>query len=177
MAVFRAQVFFNQGTAAKWSNVYHLVATTLPIARDSTLTMLPFLRDLLNTACNLRSILVSDLANDDFSEVVHNVAGTDTGAGTLLPFFNSIKFLIQPANLGRADIKFIKGLLTEDVHTSGTVGVANAAAYDEIFQDMIDAMITNTTPLCSQDGALWETVSVQPAVQMRQMHRRRRPAA
>jgi len=39
---------------------------------------------------------------------------------------------------------------------------------------MIDDMTTNSTPLCDESGLAWGSASVQPAVQMRQMHRKRK---
>jgi hypothetical protein len=39
---------------------------------------------------------------------------------------------------------------------------------------MIDDMTANGTPLCTDNGQAYTTAQVQPAVQMRQMHRKRR---
>jgi hypothetical protein len=175
MAVFRVQVFYERGTSDKWTNVYHVSADSLLEARDNfSAVAVPFLLDLLNTACSIAKILVSDLTTDDFSEEALNQAGTSSSGGTLLPLFNSVKALIQPANLGRADYKFFKGYLTEDLHSNGALGVGVSATVDGIVTDMIDAMIAATAPLCSENGDLWVSASVQERVQMRQMHRRRR---
>lgn|SRR5215207_236790 len=176
MATFRLQVFYTEGSANKWSNVYHLIADDINIAAAAFLTMLPSLLDLLNDSCLLNRILVSSLVNDDFVEVVHNETGDNIASGTLLPLFNSIKVLIQPDNLGRPDIKFLKGYLTEDKHSHFELASGVATAVDVAFQGMIDDMVTNATPLCSEDGSVWVSASVQPAVQMRQQHRRRRRA-
>lgn len=172
--MFRQQVFFENSALGKWSNVYHVDAANITAASASMLTALPGLRGMLNTACTLTRILTSDPASDDFIEVVHNELGTNGGGGTLLPLFNSVKALIQPDNLGRPDVKFLKGLITEDMQASGLLTNVVAVGLDVIFQDMIDDMITNTIPFCSENGDLWVSVSIQVPIQMRQMHRRRR---
>jgi hypothetical protein len=175
MATFRVQVFYEKGSEAKWTNVYHVAADTLLEARDNfSAVAVAFLLDLLNTTCSIAKILVSDPLTDDFSEEQLNQSGTSSSGGTLLPLFNSVKVLVQPANLGRADYKFLKGYLTEDLHSAGQLGTGVAATVDGIFTSMIADMIAATAPLCSENGDLWVSASVQNAVQMRQMHRRRR---
>lgn len=175
MAVFRVQVFYEKGDIAKWTNVYHVSADTLLEARDNfSAVAVAFLLDLLNTTCLIRKILVSSLTSDDFSEEPLNEAGTSSSGGTLLPLFNSVKVLIQPANLGRADYKFFKGYLTEDLHSAGFLGTGVSSTVDGIVTSMITDMIAASAPLCSENGDLWVSPSVQEAVQMRQMHRRRR---
>jgi len=173
--VFRTQVFYSHPSLGKWSNVYHVSAADLLTARDAFVgNVEPDLLDILNTACTLIGLLVSALDSDEFSELTLNDAGNDTGSGTLLPLFNSVKVSIQPANLGRPDVKFIKGYLTEDTHSTGMVSGGALSAVEAKFVSFITAMDTNTTPLVSEDGSEWVAASAQPEVQMRQMHRRRR---
>jgi hypothetical protein len=174
MTIFRSQIFFSCDTFLKWSNVYHVSASTLAIASSSWLTALPFLVDLLHDTCLLERILTSSLTTGDFIQTVYNETGDDVSGGTLLPLYNAVKVLVQPANLGRPDVKFLKGFLTEDKHSQFELASGVATAVDVIFQNMIDAMTANTTPLTSENGDLWVSSSVQPAVQMRQLHRRRR---
>lgn len=174
MAIFRSQVFYSCNTINKWSNVYHVSASTLAIASASWLTALPFLVDLLNDSCLLERILVSSLTDGSFIQTIYNETGDDVSGGTLLPLWNSVKVLIQPNNAGRADVKFLKGFITEDKHSLFNLSSGVSTAVDVLFQNMIDAMTTNSTPLTSANGDLWVSASVQPSVQMRQMHRRRR---
>jgi hypothetical protein len=174
MAVFRSQVFFSCDTVRKWSNVYHVSATTLAIAAASWATALPSLLDMLADACQLDRILVSSLTDGSFIQTVYNQAGTSVSGGTLLPLFNSAKVVIQPNNAGRPDVKFIKGWLTEDRHSAFNILAPSRTFLDTAMTNMISDMSTNTTPLVSENGDLWVSPSVQEAVQMRQMHRRRR---
>jgi len=175
VAIFRTQVFYSHPSLGKWSNVYHVSAANLLTARVAFEgNVVPELLQILNTACTLIGLLVSALDSDDFSELALNLPGEDAGGGTLLPLFNSVKVLIQPANLGRPDVKFVKGFLTEDTHSAGSCTSGAQTAVDAAFTTFIGAMDLNTTPLVSEDGAEWVSASVQGAVQMRQMHRRRR---
>jgi len=155
--------------------VYHVSAADLLTARDAFVgNAVPELLDILNTACTLIGLLVSALDSDQFSELTLNEGGADSSGGTLLPLFNSVKVIIQPTNLGRPDIKFIKGYLTEDTHSTGIVSSGAQTTIETAFVNMITAMDTNTTPLVSEDGSEWVVGITQAAVQMRQLHRRRR---
>lgn len=155
--------------------MYHVSAANLLTAREAFAgNVVPELLQILNVACELIGLLVSALDSDDFSELALNETGLDNPGGTLLPLFNSVKVLVQPTNLGRPDVKFIKGYLTEELHASGLVSSGAASQVDSSFTTFIGAMDLNTTPLTSEDGAEWVSASVQNAVQMRQMHRRRR---
>jgi hypothetical protein len=175
MAVFRVQVFYQKGPNEKWSNVYHVSSDTLIEARDNfSGVAVPFLLDLLCDNCSIVKLLVSSLTTDDFAEEPVNQAGTVSPGGTLLPLFNSVKVLIQPANLGRADYKFYKGYLSEDRQSNGALGIGVSSTVDGIVTSMVGDMIAAGAPLCSENGDLWVSVSVQEEVQMRQMHRRRR---
>lgn len=175
MAVFRAQYFFEVTGLGKWTNVYHISADSLIDARDGGQAVLvPSLLAILHPDGVLHKLLVSDPLSDDFSEVAIESAGTSSDSGSLLALFNCIKVLFQPADLGRPDIKFIKGYLTESLQVDGMVEPTAAAGVDSTLTTALADMLDNGTPLCSQNGALWGNVSVQAAVQMRQLHRRRR---
>lgn len=175
MTVFRAQVFYSLGVRGKWTNVYHISATSLIDARDGIVaTGVPLLLSALATSAQIDKVLVSDLATDDFTDNAINDAGTFADSGSLLPLYNSVKVLFQPSNLGRPDLKYIKGVVGENTQSSGTLEPAFITTIDGIFSDLVSDMLSNDTPLCSEDGSLWGNVSVQPEVQMRQMHRKRK---
>jgi len=92
----------------------------------------------------------------------------------MLPLFNSIKVLFTSAALGRPDFKFLKGIMTEDANEGGFVASSVKTAVLTAFASMISDMSTSSAPLCSETGDEWSGISVQDAVQMRQMHRRRK---
>ena len=177
MAVYRAQVFYSLGVRGKWTNVYHISSDTLINARNDLVNVgVPHLKDALATSAQIDKILVSDPTTDDFSEVPINEAGTFADSGSLLPLFNSVKVLFQPATLGRPDLKYIKGVVGENTQTSGTLDGGFISTIDTIFSDLVEDMLGTDSPLCSENGDLWGNVSVQPEVQMRQMHRKRKKA-
>lgn len=177
MATFRVQFFYERGSNEKWSNVWHVDATSLSVARLAAgNVMLAPLLSLLDSTCKITKLLVSDLASPAFVEVAVNSNGTSSSGGTLLPLFNSVKAFFQTAASGRPDYKFLKGLLTEDQHAGGFLATGVGTSIDTILTNMLTAMTTNGTNLVSENGDLWSSPSVQDFVQMRQMHRRRKKA-
>jgi len=175
MPVFRVQVFYQRGLNEKWTNVYHVQGTDLLDVSGAVVgDMEPHLLALLDSSCTLVKYLISDPATGDFQDVPRNSTGTSTASGDLLPLFNSMKAFFQPNNLGRPDYKYYKGFVTESIQTSGNLLSGTINTVDTILTDMLADMTTAGTPLVSEDGATWSAPSVQTAVQMRQMHRRRR---
>lgn len=177
MALFRVQVFYERGIGEKWTNVWHCDAADIIAANNAFVTeMEPQLLAMLDSSCNLVKYLVSDPASDAFVIDPRNEAGTSTGSGDLLPLYNTAKVYFDPAGFGRPDYKFFKGFVTESLQTSGVL-LSTAQTYiDTACTAMITDMAANSTPLVSDEGDEYSNASVQPAVQMRQMHRRRKKA-
>ena len=175
MAVFRIQANYLFGTTGKWSNVWHCTADTIGdvIVAVDTVMKGPLL-SALSTACTLVSFLVSDPDGPAFLTVTENAAGTNGDTGTLLPLFNSAKVLFPAADLGRPDLKYIKGFVGENTQTAGVLDSGFVTALDNIITGMLEDMDANGTPLGNESGVAYSVASVQPAVQMRQMHRKRR---
>lgn len=175
MAVFRVQVFYSRGVTGKWTNVWHVDGASIPdVANSFSATAVPDLLPLLDSSCQLVRYLVSDLAGVQFDSVDINEAGTSTASGDMLPLFNSVKVLLNDGQLGRPDLKYLKGLVTESVQTGGELNATFVSAVDVLVTTLLSDMSANATPLCSEDGNEYVTASVQPAVQMRQMHRKRK---
>jgi hypothetical protein len=174
VGVFRVQPHYIRGANEKWSNVWHCFAASVVDAGDAaTGVMLDPLRSVLNPDCTLVDFLISDESSSAFSVISVNQIGTSDAGGDMLPLFNSVKVLF-PVSLGRPDLKYIKGFLTEDLQTDGNVNSATVGGVATIFQDLINAMVANSTGLCTGDGVGYGTTAVQIPVQMRQMHRKRR---
>jgi len=175
MAVFRAQVFYEIVGVGKWTNVYHVDAANLVDADASIVgTLVPQLLPFLHSSGRIVKTLTSSLADDTFIDSSINEAGTSAFTDSRLPLFNSVKVLFDTAGGGRPDYKFLKGWLTEALNDSGQVTPSDADDLDTGLTGAITAMAADDVPLCSEDGSLWSNVSVQPDIQMRQMHRRRR---
>lgn len=175
MATIRVQVFYQRGEGDKWTNVYHLSVTDLAEAISSFTTfMKPTLLDLLSPSCRIVKVLASSLVDDTFIESAVETAGTSGFTDSLLPFFNCAKVLVGTASLGRPDVKFMKGWLTEAMTASGVIDPARVSELATAFNEMISDLDGNGTPLVADDAGLWGLASVQPNIQMRQMHRRRK---
>jgi hypothetical protein len=175
MAIFRVQVNYTFQTVQKWSNVWHVQAGGLADVSAAVVTdMEPWLITILATTCTLKSFLISDEASDAFLTVDRNTAGTYAFDGPLLPLWNAIKVIFPPSDFGRPDLKYLKGIVGENVQDDGILSNAIQTGVDSAIEGMIDAMAAISVPLCSSNGDVYENAQVQPAVQMRQMHRKRR---
>lgn len=178
MAVYRVQVFYQLGLSGKWTNVYHVSAPGIAdaiTAVDAGMTA-PLL-SVLDPQATLVKYLISDLAGVQFATIPKGLIGTSTAAGDLIPLFNSVKVYISAGAFGKPDYKFIKGFVTESIQTNGILTAGAQGYVDTAVQTMVNDMITAAVPLVSENGTPWASVSVQAAVQMRQMHRRRRRRA
>jgi len=175
MPVFRVQAHYAFGAAGKWSNVWHVSAASLFVAENIFRTIgVPDLLPLLHNRCQLVSLLVSDLAGSEFITSPINATGTSDITDELLPLYNSAKVLFSDGSFGRPDYKYFKGLLTELMQADGTITSGVAADLDALVETLITDMNDNDAPLVSADNDQYASASVQPAVQMRQMHRKRK---
>jgi len=175
MPVFRVQVNFQLGVTGKWSNVWHVSGADLVGAADAfEAEGVPDLLTLLDNSAQLVSLLVSAEEGDTFITRAINAAGTSTGSGDLLPLFNSAKALFDDGSFGRPDYKFFKGFVTESLQTAGVLLTTAQSYIETALGTLISDMDTAGYPLVSSDNDAYLTVNAQPAVQMRQMHRKRR---
>lgn len=175
MPVYRIQVFYERGQGVKWSNVWHASAVSIPILQGTfSAEAVPDLLVMLDPSCTLVRFLISDLAGDTFVTTNVGSAGTSAAAGDMLPLFNSIKVFLVDGSLGRPDYKYIKGYITESTQTNSVLIPAVVTGIDQFVTTLLADMAGVATPLVSQDGDEYISASVQPAVQMRQMHRKRK---
>lgn len=175
MPVFRVQVHYRLGLSGKWSNVWHCSADAVDEASSVFHSeCVDHLKSLLHPGATLVSTLTSDLVGDTFITDVIEEVGTSGDAGDLLPLFNSVKVILPTAGFGRPDLKYFKGYLTELGQTASFLTSGAITGFTTTLNDMIADMVTAGVPLCSHEGDNYTTVTVQSAVQMRQMHRKRR---
>ncbi len=175
MATFRIQVNYVLGTTGKWSNVWHITAADMAEAAVAcTDVMLDRLVSVLSTTAVLKSFLVSDPASPAFTTLDVNASGTNGDTGSLLPLFNSCKVLFPQADFGRPDLKYLKGFVGENVQTAGVIDSGSITAVDTAMVGLLTDMDGNGTPVCNESGVQYTVVEVQPAVQMRQLHRKRK---
>jgi len=175
MPVFRVQVNYAFGASGKWSNVWHCSASDLSTVAVAFQSVgVPDLLDILHNECQLVSLLISSETDDTFITVPINASGTSSVTDELLPLFNSVKAFLLDDSLGRPDYKFIKGYLTELLQVNGNIEPAADTAIVTALGALIADMDGEGAPMVSADNDPYSSVSVQPAVQMRQMHRRRK---
>ena len=175
MALFRAQVNYHRGTNEKWSNVYHCDAASMLVAEAAwQSTGVPDLQPLLDSTCSISTVLLSDPAGPSFVTIPINVGGSKTTSGDLLPLYNTAKVLIPTPGFGRPDIKYLKGNVAEGDQTAGVLTTTATGEIDTRFTTLITDMAAAGAALVSDTGEAYSNCSVQPAVQMRQMHRKRR---
>ena len=178
MAVFRVQIHYKFGVSQKWSNVWHVNASDLVTASGSVgIAMIDDLLPLLHPSCVLDRVLTSNPATKQFIINTVNEFGTSADSGDLLPLFNCVRVLIPTPGLGRPDLKYIKGFLTETLIDGDIVEPTAATGIDNQLTAIINNMVAEGTPLCTEAGENYTNVSVQGLVQMRQMHRKRRKKA
>jgi hypothetical protein len=179
MPLFRIQVFYQQGTGIKWTNVYHVDAVDLfTAAAAASGTLAPALAPFLHVSAQIVKTLTSDPTTPgSFIEDALGIVGSNGDVGQLLPLFNSIRVLFPILSGGRPDYKFVKGLLTEGMQNNGLIDASVLTALETGFTSLISAMSTAGANLVSDTLEGWATVTAQEAVQMRQLHRRRRRAA
>lgn len=175
MGLFRVQVFYENGVLAKWTNVYHCEGTAaLAVKGDFNSIAIPLLISILDPVASIKKFLVSDTSSPVFTEAPVNTAGDHFGSGTLLPPFNRARVEFETLGSGRPDIKYIGGFVGED--NSDADGLSSGAIVELVsaFTDMIADMATAGSTMQSDSGDDWVSCSVQQAIQMRQLHRRRR---
>jgi len=179
MALFRIQVFYQQGTGQKWTNVYHVDAADLFTAAAAASGVLaPALAPWLHVSSQIVKTLTSDPETPgSFIEAALGITGSNGDTGQLLPLFNSVKVLFPILSGGRPDYKFVKGLLTEGMQDNGLVSAGVLSALETAFGTLITDMSTSGANLVSDTLEGWSVVTAQQAVQMRQMHRKRRRSA
>jgi len=176
MAQFLIQVKYQQGTGAKWSNVWRVDAADLAVAAAAASgTLAPDLLPILDTSCLIAEVLTSTPGTPGaFISAALGLAGTNSSSGSLLPLFNSAKVLFPILSGGRPDLKYFKGYLTEASTEGGIIGSGTLTGLASVLESLIIDMADAGATLVENGGTNYSVVTPQAAVQMRQMHRKRR---
>jgi len=176
VAQFLIQIKYQRGVGEKWSNVWRVEAADLFTASAAALdTLAPALAIFLNPSCQIVEVLTSTPGVPGaFISAAEAIVGTNTGSGGILPLFNCVKVLFPLLGGGRPDLKYLKGLLTEsnsgDEQVNSDVLTGIISGFTTLISEMADAGAT----LVDNSGANYSVVTPQSAIQMRQMHRKRR---
>jgi hypothetical protein len=178
VAVFKCQTFKQIGTGRPWSNVWHFIASDLEAAASVAEAITNSEAGILSPAVTITKRIVREVGGGpDFVSVALAVAGTLTGSGDLWPLFNTIRVIVTVAGFGRNDGKFLRGLIGDAITAGSVINGDTVTFVRNHLIDLLDTMTGTGTPLCADDGALWDAIDVSPIVQMRQEHRKRRRSA
>jgi len=178
-ATDRIQVFFTQTGDRFWTNVFHVNATDIDAAAAfANIVLVPSMLVPMDGLFKAVKTLVSHLADDTIVTTPMSLPGGASGSA-FLPLFNTVKMLFTVAGHGRNDYKFLRGIVSEANHTNGQLDSATVTAMVTRWDTLIDTASASGVDLVDTDGNLWLTSVCQQAVQMRQLHRRRKrvPAA
>ena len=176
MARFKLEIFKRIGTE-EWGNRYWLetvsFTTAVPVAEDIIIaeanihsTQVNFVRARIGTA-----VEGDDLFLNLPLSITGNVAGSTTG--NLLPLWNVLKVYFNK-DLLRPDYKLYRGCLGEANTESGTVD----ATFRTSVLAQMEAIATGDPQLVfPASGSGYVSVTVDPLIRERQLHRRRRRQA
>lgn len=179
MAVFEIQVKYQRGIGEKWSNVWRVDAADLLTASSAgNGAFLSDLTPLLDSSCKIVEVLArTPGVPGAFITTALDLAGTSTGSGSILPLFNSVKVLFPDIAGGRPDYKYLKGFLTESISENEQVSSGALGVVESQLIAAIGALSDAGAPPVNPRGHNYSLVTPQAAIQMRQMHRKRRRSA
>jgi len=155
--------------------VYHVGADTIGRAALAAVGIIaPAEAVILDESIEIFKVLTSDPASTDFVNDALSLFGTSTGGSSLLPLFNTVRALIHVDGFGRNDSKYYRGFISEDISENGLLSSGAISVVQGMLVSLLSDMSDNGTPLLADDSSAWLSTSVQQAIQMRQLHRRRR---
>jgi hypothetical protein len=175
-ATDKIQVFMTQNGDRFWTNVFHVNALTIDAAAAFANTVIvPVLATPMDGLFRVVKTLVSHIGDDSFVSTPMSIPGGAFGAAHL-PLFNTIKMTITVDGHGRNDYKFLRAVVLEPNQTNGQIEAATQTAFNTAWNGLIADGTAAGVDLVDSDGNLWLVASCQAAVQMRQLHRKRKRA-
>lgn len=173
-ATDRIQVFMTLTGERFWTNVFHVNALTIDAAASfANIVLAPACAEPMDGSFRVVKTLVSHIADDTFVTTPLNIQGGGSGS-PYLALFNTVKVLIGVGGYGRNDYKFFRGILTEMNQNNGLVETSLMTAMDTLWNGVIADGTASGVDLVDNEGNLWLVASTQRAVQMRQLHRKRK---
>jgi len=173
-ATDRIQMFMTQTGDRFWTNVFFVNALTLADASIAASTLIgPALADQMDGSFKVVKALTSHLADNSFESVPLNITGALSGSA-FLPLFNTIRMLISVTGSGRNDSKYLRGGVTEARQINAQLDSAVVTAMESTWNTLIADMTASGVDLVDNEGNAWQIATCQQAVQMRQLHRKRK---
>ncbi len=174
MALYKCQIFMTKTGDRFWTNVYHFNVTTIDAAAAfANVTIASGHASMLSEQFSVVKTLISDPASDEFITTPLNIPGTWDAVDTL-PLYNTVKVNVSVEGHGRNDYKFYRGSVFESNQNDGVLTPTWVTAMSDIVQSFIDDGATAGCDMVDSQGNNWILAAAQPAVQMRQLHRKRK---
>jgi hypothetical protein len=179
VAIFKIEIFKSHA-GENWGNVYHVNATDLTAAQAAAPILGAMEVSFHQVGILVQYARVSDIVpnTDNFVTVPINDIGDSTGTGHILPLFDTLRLDLS-VGAGRPGRKYYRGVLTTDNITDdiGTVDPDASGPVVTAFNNAIADCTAADATLVQPDGDVLTEASAFPTVQMRQLHRKRRPAS
>jgi hypothetical protein len=173
----KVQVFKHLGTT-KWSNTYLLAAPDMDTAVAATTdAIIPGEKAFHRDIVTFDSARVSTYAegDDEFVTIPINDTGdVATSGAQYLPLFNCTRVDISTSTGGRPSRKYYRIPVMEGDQQDGVFVSGYQSAINGFVQDILDGISTAGCTWVDPDSQALDTPSCVGAVQMRQLHRRRR---
>jgi hypothetical protein len=181
MALYTVQVFKNLDVNPDrhWTNVYHVDAAGLD---DAVLAVDPIVTGEVSfhrSNIVFSSARVSTTAEGDntFTVVPLNEnGGRGISSDQAIPLFNTVRVDIARSTAGRPDRKFYRLPICENDQANFILDSGLQSSIASAVDGMIAAVaaLGSGQKLVGRLGGDWVSAVVAPAVQMRQLHRKRR---
>lgn len=178
MAIFGIQLFKTHplNGSREWSNVYHVRCATSLIAigiADEIIAAERTFHNVSTVFARARAFSITP-GDDDFQTSVINENGLRTDPSQNYPLWDTLRVDITVVGGGRPSRKFYRLPLGEADVVNLEVDGTLRSSVDTALEGLRVSLDTATTPLVDLDDQPWQDVAAFHAVQMRQLHRKRR---
>lgn len=179
MALFSLQVRFQYGDRF-WTNKWELSAADIGTVIGLVSDFEAFHTAILLTNYVLKDMRISPIPSTGaFETIVLNSNGAKGDSGQqILSLFNTVALDLVGTFFGRHGLKYLRGTLTNaDLENDGTIKDSTATAILSDFTTLLGAVSSAGAAIVTGGGHIVSSADIPPAVQMRQLHRKRRKTA
>lgn len=179
MSIFRVQQFKRlDANDREWSNTYLIEADDLAAAVDAAAPLIGREQNVhADNVTILRQRISDTLPDTDvFTIVTAGVPGQAYVAADFqqLPLYNTVRVDIDVSGGGRPSRKYFRAPVGEQWNINGNLDTSVLTLFNDEVNGMIADVSASGGMLVDPDGQAWQTAHCQLAVQMRQLHRKRR---
>lgn len=176
-ATFRVAIFKHAFGSRPWSNVYLLDAADLLAAQDMAFDLLTAETQMHYDVVIYDRMIVSTIAPDDdtFEVTPLSTTGQLDGSGTdFLPLYCTLRVDFHTVGGGRPSRKYYRTPIAESLQKDGNLTDSAFTGFQTTLDTFMAALATASVAWVDPDGQTIDSAAVQQAVQMRQLHRKRK---